>query len=392
MTTSRTVNISENLVAQINSNVFFQEFTFQKNKFYPPDIKNELQLADNVVWIDDLLLIFQIKDRNKDSLCDSSSELKWYQNKVIKKGVSQIKDTLEYFSKYPQIIIQNERGYKIDVAKAKQTFIKKIIIFNPNEKFPNDLRFNKFHESRTAGIIHLFHIEDYYHICKYLVTPAEINEYLEFRENIYLRHRELINNCSEQYVLGHFLETSDTSIIKPEYVENLKRFKQEFSNNTLFSIIDIFRANVETYEKKDDYFYILKEIAKLKRNEFEEFKKRFFISIKKCNEQNSVVPYRISFPRTNCGFVFIPLTEKYSKNWKIALNNYTMAHKYDHKLGKCIGIILFKNANSKLPYEVFWEYAEFDWVYNMEMEKWLSEGSPFRKTHEQELERYEFNK
>jgi hypothetical protein len=226
---SKIINISENLVAPINSNVFFQEFTFQKNKFYPDNNKNELKLADNIVWIDDLLIIFQIKDRNKDDLCDSLSESKWYQNKIIRKAVSQIKDTLEYFSKYPQIIIQNERGYKIDVAKAKQTFIKKIIIFKPNENFPNDLRFNKFQESRTAGMIHLFHIEDYYHICRYLVTPAEINEYLEFRENIFLRHRGLINNYPEQYVLGHFLETSDTSIIKPEYVENLKRFKQEYS-------------------------------------------------------------------------------------------------------------------------------------------------------------------
>ncbi|MBU4268490.1 MAG: hypothetical protein KJ808_06540 [Acidobacteria bacterium] len=392
MTTSRIVNISENLVAQINSNIFFQEFTFQKNEFYPPDTKIELQLADNVVWIDDLLFIFQIKDRNKDSLCDSSSESKWYQNKVIKKGVSQIKDTLEYFSKYPQIIIQNERGYKIDVAKAKQTFIKNIIIFNPNEKFPDDLRFNKFHESRTAGIIHLFHIEDYFNICKYLITPSEINEYLEFREKIYLKHKCIINNFPEQYVLGHFLETSDISFIKPEYVETLKRFKQEYSNDILFSIIKIFRDNTETYEKKDDYFYILKEIAKLKRNEFKEFQKRFFISIEKCNEQNIVVPYRISFPRINCGFVFIPLAKKNSNNWKIALHNYTMVHKYDQKLSKCIGIIFFKSSNSRLSYEVFWEYVEIDWTYNEEMEKVIKEKFPFREIHEHELERYEFDK
>jgi hypothetical protein len=136
----------------------------------------------------------------------------------------------------------------------------------------------------------------------------------------------------------------------------------------------------------------LKEIAKLKRNEFKEFKKRFSVSIEKCNNQNIVPPYIISFPRTNCGFVFIPLAEKYSKNWKIALNNYTMVHKYNHKLGKCIGIIFFKSSKLKLLYEVFWEYVEFDWVYNKEMGKLLSEGSPFRKTHEQELERYKFEK
>jgi len=383
---------SEKLITQINSNIFLQEFTFQKNTFYPPDTKNELQLADNIVWIDNLLFIFQIKERNKEDQSDSMTETKWYQNKILKIGVRQIKDTLKYLNEYPQIIIQNERGYRINVAKAPHDIINKIIIYLPGAGFPQENRFSKFYESRTAGLIHLFHIEDYYKICEYLATPAEIDEYLHFRESIYLKHMGIINNLSEQYVLGNFLETDDVSNIEPKFVENLKKFKQDFSIDEIYPILEMFRSNIESYGKRDDYFHILKEIAKLKRNEFKEFKKRFSVSIEKCNEQNIVVPYRISFPRTNCGFVFIPLAKKYSKNWKIALNNYTMAHKYDHKLNKCIGVIFFKSTNLKLPYEVFWEYVEFDWAYNKEMEKLLSEESPFRKTHEQELERYEFDK
>lgn len=52
---------SENLVAGISSNVFYKEFTFDKNDFYPEDGKKEL--ADTVLWLDDLLFIIQVKER-----------------------------------------------------------------------------------------------------------------------------------------------------------------------------------------------------------------------------------------------------------------------------------------------------------------------------------------
>lgn len=387
------MNESEEYVSQVNSNIFFQEFTFSKNKFCPPDIetKSELELADNVVWLDDILFVYQIKGRNEEDIGDVADELKWYQKKILKKATKQIKDTVRYLSEFSQIFIENERGYKQNIAEAPRDRINKLVIFAPSPTFPNEQRFQKFYDSKTIGLIHLFHIEDYLWICKYLITPAEIAEYLGFREELYLKHQELMDNFPEQYVLGHFLATDDTEEIRPEYIENLKTFKQEYSNVELLAVIELFRENMTLFEKREDYFHIVKEIAKLNRSEFHEFKKRFFLMLKKCQDDELRMPYRIVITRTGCGFVFVPLPKKFSGQWKTGLNNFTFAHKYEQKLDKCVGIVGFQSQLEDVSFEVFWFYAEFPWAFDAEMGKVLSEKFPFEKLKYKQLERYKFS-
>ena len=43
--------------------MFYREFTFDKNDFRASD-GNKVELADNVIWLDDLLILIQIKERN----------------------------------------------------------------------------------------------------------------------------------------------------------------------------------------------------------------------------------------------------------------------------------------------------------------------------------------
>lgn len=42
-------NKTENIISKINTNVFFNEFTFSKNDFKSLDLKQQLEFADNVV-------------------------------------------------------------------------------------------------------------------------------------------------------------------------------------------------------------------------------------------------------------------------------------------------------------------------------------------------------
>lgn len=198
---------SESIISQINSNVFFKEFTFSKNDFKELNTNQKLEFAENVVWLDSLFFIFQIKEREPNS---EISDIKWFENKILKKAVKQIKSTLTYISIYPEIFIENEKGHKLDITKAKENFDpKKIIIYLPPSDFPESKRHLKFYESSKIGLIHLFHSEDYYWICKYLITPAEIKEYLNFREDLYSFDRTRSNALPEQYFLAHFLETLD---------------------------------------------------------------------------------------------------------------------------------------------------------------------------------------
>jgi hypothetical protein len=91
---------SEAYIAVLNSSFFFKEFTFSSNKFKIDEKGEELELADNVVWLDDLLMIIQIKERNKSG---GENIKNWFTNKVLRKAINQIKDTIKYFEIYKDI-------------------------------------------------------------------------------------------------------------------------------------------------------------------------------------------------------------------------------------------------------------------------------------------------
>ena len=64
----------------------------------------------------DVLIIFQIKERNKAEVFGEDAEQKWYVSKVVKKATKQIRDTLSYLQAYDEIQIPNERGHTFNLA------------------------------------------------------------------------------------------------------------------------------------------------------------------------------------------------------------------------------------------------------------------------------------
>lgn len=186
---------SEKILAQINSNVFFKEFTFSKNYFKELDTNQQLEFADNVVWLGNLFFIYQVKEQDSSS----NDDKKWFENKILKKAVKQIKSTLGYIKNYREILIENEKGHKLNITQANKCIdTKRIIVYSPNDNFSQDLRRQKFYESSEIGLVHIFHYEDYYWVCKYLITPTEINQYLNFRENLFSFDKRYSNALPEQ--------------------------------------------------------------------------------------------------------------------------------------------------------------------------------------------------
>lgn len=239
-------------------------------------------------------------------------------------------------------------------------------------------RQQKFYESKEVGLIHLFHSEDYYWICRYLLTPAEIEEYLCFREELYIRHK-IINQLPEQYVLGHFLETLNVDEINPQYIENLKSMDDELLDFNISYLIENFDNHIKPTIEQTDYYYVIAEIAKLNRVELAEFKKRFILTLEKCKLKEFTLPYRIHIPRTDCSFVFIPLHKSKSKHWKRALYNLTMAQKYDQKASKCVGLVVFEQLiDRKVYFDMYWSLIDFEWVCDEVIEELLKNNYPFR--------------
>lgn len=379
---------TEKIISFINTNVFFNEFTFSRNEFTTPDGKSELQLADNVVWLDDIFFIYQIKDRSVEA---EGSEIKWFENKVLKKAVKQIKGTLKYFDDYKNITIVNERGHQLNISEANPKNAKKIIVYTPTIEFPEVQRFLKFYRSKTIGLIHLFHSEDYDGICRFLITPSEVAEYLLFRENLYEKHEQELNSLPEQYILGHFLESTDTENINLSYLENLQTLERNESEFDISFIAELFQNRIMKIGIDEEYYFFIKEIAKLDRAELKEFKLRFKLSLEKAESQNFSIPYRMTSIRTNCGFVFIPLEYNKSSVWQNALLNLTKAHKYEQKTNKCIGMIVCHNSKEKL-YDINWSYIENEWMYNEELENLLKDNNPFRDVSLKKTNKYHFKK
>lgn len=84
---SETISL-EAFIARLNSQFFWQEFTFARNKFSPQP-GQELELADNFVWLGDFAFALQLKQRTEAS-SDPGRERSWFKKKVLTNGTRQI--------------------------------------------------------------------------------------------------------------------------------------------------------------------------------------------------------------------------------------------------------------------------------------------------------------
>lgn len=94
---------------------FYREFTFDKNDFRASD-GNKVELADNVIWLDDLLILIQIKERNPDEI--KVDQWRWFQNKVLKKAKNQVKKSLQLLNEEQHIFISIPLGQSFDLKTA----------------------------------------------------------------------------------------------------------------------------------------------------------------------------------------------------------------------------------------------------------------------------------
>ena len=377
----------EDEVTQINQGFFLKEFSFSKNEFTPTQ-SSELQFSDHVIWIDDLLITFQIKERNDLHAHSKETEISWFKKKVVGKAIEQIRDTLDYLSKYQEINIRNGRGHTFNVISENIKEIHHIALYRPNELLPTEFKNKKFHYSKTAGFIHLLSADDYEGVCRTLITIHEFSEYLRFREKICGDFEVRVNSLPEQAIIGQFLYGDYEGEPDINFVRNLASLVQEVEKFDLLSIFQNFAEHITTEIDHYKYYQILKELVKLKRDELIEFKIRFDLCVEKSRQDEFALPYRMTIPRTNCGFVFVSTPKEQREFVATGIQNYTYAHKYDQKLNKCVGVAFFFDGHG---YDILWCYLEDEWKRDEEMEKRLKKKFPFREVKEEAVIRYKFN-
>tara|TARA_R110001606_G_C15327525_1_gene645207 strand:+ start:74 stop:1222 length:1149 start_codon:yes stop_codon:yes gene_type:complete len=361
---------SDFTISSINESVFYKEFTFNRNNFALQKGQNN-ELSDNVVLLDEIKIIIEIKERNADKANNDVN--KWFENKVILKSKKQIKKTVSFFENNDEIFIQNRKKQRIKIPKSRNKDLHKVIIYDVKEQLSEKNRNRKFYKSRDIGYIHIFKLVDYYWVCKYLITPAELNEYLIFREKFITIYQSILNELKEQYLLSHFIATDSDFTIKKEYANILNKINREATNFDIYDLINYFTDKINIENPETNYSYLFKEICKLKRTELKYFKERYYNSIQSVNNNENNF-YRFVAERTNCGFVFLCLNSKsYSKGWNKKFSNFTELYKYRHKLEKCVGIVFYKNIENLMNIDFC--YFENEWEYDTELEKIAKEDN-----------------
>lgn len=101
-------------IARFNEFYFFREFTFSENTFRKTPTE-EVELADNVVWLAAPLTDRQLKERQAPSYTTPEKEQQWFKRKIIEKAKNQIRDTLNYLRNHDNIQIQNHRGHTFNI-------------------------------------------------------------------------------------------------------------------------------------------------------------------------------------------------------------------------------------------------------------------------------------
>jgi len=377
----------EENIAKLNELFFFREFTFSETTFRPTTTR-EIELADNVIWLDELLIVFQLKEREASNIKTSEDEKQWFDNKVRKKATKQIRDTLQYLETNNIIELQNHRGHYFNLTFSKIRSLHKLVVYLPNELLPEELRRVKYHRSRTAGIIHLLAANDYLGIVQTLITPAEVADYLNFREALIQEWQEAVFLLPEQALVGQYLSGELATQPRLDFLEYLNTLRCQTNEWDMSGVIKTFPNHITSGNSPTDYYFIVKAIARLNRNELREFKKRFQLSVTKAKANEFELPYRIACPRTDCGFVFVPLTKDVVSHRNILLKNFTLLHKYDQRMSKCLGVSLAPEGNGWFSAE--WCYLEFPWTEEPILANKLQHNNPFREVKPVETNRYKF--
>jgi hypothetical protein len=368
----------EDLIGDLNSNVFYREFSYSKNVFVPSAAASELEFADHVVWIDDLLVIYQLKERDAPSVQSEDGERKWFKKKVLRAATKQVRDTLQYLKKHPAIEITNQRGHTLNVSSAKVKHLVKLIVYKPSGLLPADCLAVKCHvRPEPVGLIHIVTWEDYQGICETLITPAEVAEYFDFREDL-LTNYPASALPSEQALVGQFLQGGTEETPDERNASLVSGLITDLEAFDISYLLDGIAERIEYQEGTGsdvDYYGIIAEFAKLTRLELKEVKTRLRLSLEAANENRSRRPMRIIGAASRCGFAFIPVDRELTDHRVIGLTNLAQIAKYESHLDRQVAVSVAKEEGG--DYLIDWCLLDYPWQEDPALETAVREQNPF---------------
>lgn len=180
------MNKSEQLLSVFSEDYFFKELVCD-NLCYTPTDSAEIELADLIINLDDVIIAIQLKERNEhDQTSDIAKENKWLEKKC-KVAKEQVKETIRLISSGDLPSFPNKRDYPI-IFRSDAEVIPLVVFLNDQiDAYPHLLR----KHSEDGVDINCMSFYDYAEMCKVLISPIEIVRYLEYRKRIYAEHGDV---------------------------------------------------------------------------------------------------------------------------------------------------------------------------------------------------------
>lgn len=177
---------SEQLLSAFSEDYFFKELVLDDLWFTPPG-GTKIELADLLINMGDIVVAIQLKERNEaDQTGDPKEEKKWFDDRC-KSAKKQVKATLQYISTGVLPAFVNKRGQSVSL-QSDATVIPLVVFENSQlSDYPPLLR----KHSESGMNINCMSLADYREMCRILVTPMEIVDYLEYRKEIYEKHGDI---------------------------------------------------------------------------------------------------------------------------------------------------------------------------------------------------------
>lgn len=380
----------EEFTAQLNGSTFWREFTFSQNQFSPRP-GQEVELADNVVWLGEVLFVIQMKEREQPT-DDLKIERRWFNRKVRGKAVSQIKDTIKFLEEHESIKITNGRGHLREIRGADIRQIEKIVLYAAGPELPDDCRAVRFHISETAGFIHVFEQTDYSQVVTNLAVPEEVRRYLKYRQGALRVLSDAEVTVVEADILAAYM--SDEAIPTPISHKILSRLFDDADQTDLSPIMNRLADHIQHPDSGGDYTLILLEFAKLPRSGWRAAKERLDLVIKQARNGEFERPYRFAFPPSDCSFMFSPLLPEMpttgvdgEKARMASLQNLTAIAKYLAKTSKGVGVLVSKDRHY---FHLDWCMINHCWEKDPGFEEKIEDGNLFGAVREREVNGYYF--
>lgn len=186
------MNKSEILLSALSDKIFLKEMVIDELCYTPQDF-SEVELADLIINLGDIIISIQLKERNpKDMSSSLSFEERWVQ-RVCKDAKKQNEQTISRIREGGLPKFKNKRSREIFLNPNAK--IIPLVVFM-NEKVTSYSRVLKARSSHGINM-NCMSFEDYSRMCETLVNPIDIVYYLEKRIIFY--SEDIHNNAGFLY-------------------------------------------------------------------------------------------------------------------------------------------------------------------------------------------------